>query len=345
MLLGERIKSARLRANLSLRALAKRVGVSAQAISKYERNLDIPSSSVLIRLSKELGVSSEFFLRPSIVSITKPAYRCHPSRIYKRALINIKAQVQEWLERYITIEKIVGEEQKFSLPNIVRRITKSEDVENIAIELRKYWNLGLDAIPNLTETLETLGIKVGFVQGEKHFDGLCLTANNKIPVIVIQENDKIPGDRQRLSLAHELAHLILEFPEDWKIKDVERAAFRFAGAFLVPKPMVIKELGAKRHSLNIDELHLLKHKYGMSMQAWVYRARDLKIIPEVAAIKLFREFRREGWHITEPGNPYPSESTSRLNRLVLRALNERLINSQRAKELLGKSSDQLTSSL
>ncbi len=343
MLLGERIKSARLRANLSLRALAERVGVSAQAISKYERNLDIPSSSVLIRLSKELDVSLEFLLRPSLVILTEPAYRCHPTRISKRALINIKAQVQEWLERYITIEKLLGEEQKFIMPAIARRFAKLEDVEIVAIELRTHWKLGLDAIPNLTETLESLGIKVGFVQREKHFDGLCLTANGKIPVIVIQE--KIPGDRQRLSLAHELAHLILEFPRNWRIKDIERAAFRFAGAFLVPEPMVIKELGAKRHFLDIDELHFLKRKYGMSMQAWVRRAHDLEIISKATAVNIYREFRRQGWHLSEPGEPYPSESSSRIERLILRALREGVIKEERAKELRGKPLAQLTSQL
>lgn len=343
MFLGERIKSARLRANLSLRDLSEKVGVSAQAISKYERNLDIPSSSVLIRLSKALDVSLEFLLRPSLVTLTEPAYRCHPTRISKRALINIKAQVQEWLERYITIEKLLGEEQEFIMPLIARRIAKSEDVEIIAKELRKYWNLGLDAIPNLTEIFESCGIKVGFVQGDEHFDGLCLTANEKIPVIVIRE--KIPGDRQRLSLAHELAHLILEFPRNWEAKDIERTAFRFAGAFLAPEPMVVKELGAKRHSLGIDELHFLKHKYGMSMQAWVRRAYDLEVISKATAMNLYKEFRRQGWHITEPGNPYPPESTSRLQRLVLRAWQEGIINSERARELLGKPPAQLVSQL
>ncbi|MDW8291222.1 MAG: helix-turn-helix transcriptional regulator, partial [Armatimonadota bacterium] len=52
MNLGERLKSARKRAGLSMRALAERAGVSAQAISKYERGQDVPSSVVIIRLAK-----------------------------------------------------------------------------------------------------------------------------------------------------------------------------------------------------------------------------------------------------------------------------------------------------
>ena len=84
------------------------------------------------------------------------------------------------------------------------------------------------------------------------------------------------------------------------------------------------------------ELHLLKHKYGLSMPAWVYRAKDLGLISPSAAASFFRYFRQQGWHREEPGDPYPSEEPQRLKRLVLRALAEDLITESRAAELLGR---------
>jgi transcriptional regulator with XRE-family HTH domain len=39
-----------------LRALSEEVGVSAMAISKYERDLDVAGSGVLLRLAQALGV-------------------------------------------------------------------------------------------------------------------------------------------------------------------------------------------------------------------------------------------------------------------------------------------------
>jgi transcriptional regulator with XRE-family HTH domain len=66
-MIGERIKIARRAAGLSQRALAKAVGVSAMAISKYERELDTPGSDVLLRLAQALGVKTEYFLRPTTV--------------------------------------------------------------------------------------------------------------------------------------------------------------------------------------------------------------------------------------------------------------------------------------
>ena len=57
---GERIKLARKRAGLSLRALAHKMNdaVTAQAIGKYERNEMTPSSEVLIKLTEVLDVRS-----------------------------------------------------------------------------------------------------------------------------------------------------------------------------------------------------------------------------------------------------------------------------------------------
>ena len=46
-MLGERIQQARKAAGLSLRGLAEKTGVTAMAISKYERNESVPSSKVL----------------------------------------------------------------------------------------------------------------------------------------------------------------------------------------------------------------------------------------------------------------------------------------------------------
>lgn len=334
MNLGERLKSARKRAGLNMRALAERAGVSAQAISKYERGLDIPSSAVSIRLAKALGVSLEWLLRPTQVSLSTPSYRSHRSQLGSRVKEQLEEQVREWLERYMTIEDIMGERQLFQLPPISRVIEHEEDAELVAEELRRSWNLGDDAIPGLISTLEAQGICIGVMPAPDHFDALTLFANEKTPVIVVRKG--APGDRQRMSLAHELGHLVMEIPAYWSDTAIESVVFRFAGAFLVPRSAAIRELGERRTYLDLYELHLLKHRYGMSMQAWIHRARDLGIISHSVAQGLYRLFRVRGWHTKEPGDPYPPEDTTRLERMVLRALVEGLISEGRAVELLGR---------
>jgi len=330
MVIGERLRSARRTAGMSQRDLGEAVGRSAMAICKYERGLDVPSSGVLLRLAEALQVQTEYFVRPMTVELSKPSYRRRMSLPRKQESA-ILGQVQEWLERYLEVEALLGLMPVFELPaGLDRRVRQVDEAERVAEELRRGWDLGLDPIESLVEVLEEKGIKVGLVEGHDDFDALTVWANQSAPVIVLKRD--LPGDRQRLSLAHELAHLVLQPADD---VDVEKAAFRFAGAFLVPASAARFELGERRRTLGMDELHMLKHKYGLSMQAWVYRARGLAILSEPAARRLFEQFRRQGGHRKEPGVPVPSEEPRRLNRLVLRALAEDLISQTRAAELLG----------
>jgi Zn-dependent peptidase ImmA (M78 family)/DNA-binding XRE family transcriptional regulator len=330
MAVGERLKMARQMAGVSQRALAEQTGVSAMAISKYERDVMTPSSEVLIQLAQALDVQVGFFLRPVTAKLTAPAFR-RRSRLAAKAQRAILAKTQAWLERYLDVESFFADRPVFTMPAIGRQVTTLEDVEDVALALREAWNLGLDPIDNLIEVLKRHGIKVGVIKGADDFDALTLWANESDPVMVVR--DGMPGDRQRFSLAHELGHLILEPVGEL---DEEKAAFRFAGAFLVPRPMARYELGQNRRNLDLHELHLLKHKYGVSMQAWVYRARDLDIISEHTARQLWIRFRAEGWREVEPGDQIPPETPGRMKRLVLRALAEDVISESRAAELLGQ---------
>jgi Zn-dependent peptidase ImmA (M78 family)/transcriptional regulator with XRE-family HTH domain len=328
--IGERLKVARHSAGLNQRDLAEAAGISAMAISKYERDLDTPSSGVLLRLARALDVKTEYFLRPITITVSAPAYRRRTSLPRKQEQA-IAAQIQEWLERYLDVESFFGGPPEFELPSDVNcRVASLDEVERVAIELRQGWDLGLAPIESLVEVLEDRGIKVGLVEGHQDFDSLTFWVDDAVPVIVVKRD--VLGDRQRFNLAHELGHLVLKPAEG---VDEEDAAYRFAGAFLVPEPVARFELGSHRQTLGPHELHLLKHKYGVSMQAWIYRAKNLGILSESAATRLFHEFRQQGWHREEPGDQIPPEEPARMKRLVLRALAEDLISRSRAAELLG----------
>ena len=328
MTIGERIKQARKANSLSLRDLAELVGVSATAISKYERDMDIPGSGVLLRLAQSLNVKIDFFFRQAHQSFQLESFRKHASLGIKDQ-DSIQMCIQDWLERYLEVESFFpGEEMGSSLPGY--QVRTMEDVESAALQLRALWNLGDDAIVNLVQLLEDHRIKVGSVSGYVHFDA-CTFQLDQNPIIV--SKTEISGDRQRFNLCHELGHIVLDVQGDM---DTERAVNRFAGAFLVPAETARFELGDHRSDLNPNELILLKQKYGLSMQAWVYRARDLKIISELTAKHLFQKFRMSGWHKQEPGRPYPSETSLRMEQLIYRALSEDLISRSRGQELLGR---------
>lgn len=99
------------------------------------------------------------------------------------------------------------------------------------------------------------------------FDGLQATVAGQ-PLIVV--SSQWQGDRQRFTLAHELGHLLLADRLAEGL-DEEKACNHFASAFLLPGESVRQHLGAKRHSIEVRELYLLKHEFGLSMQACLYR--------------------------------------------------------------------------
>jgi len=330
MNIGGRLKLARKAAGFSLRALANEVGVSANAISKYETEKDIPGSRVLLRLAQVLGVSVEFFLRPVNIPVQVQAFRKHASLKIKEQTA-VEMRIQEGIERYLAVESFFPDIQAAPVIHSYP-IVSFEDVELAAEKLRTDWNLGLDAIENLVQLLEDQGIKVWQVDGYSDFDA-CVFLANDLPIIAVKAGTS--GDRQRFNLAHELGHIILQIPEDL---DEEKACQRFAGSFLIPASTLRRELGSKRSALTMEELQVLKKKYGMSMQALIYRAGQLGIIRDSVSTRLFIQFANKGWKKMEP-YPIPEEQPTRMKQLVYRALAEDLISRSKALELLGNSQD------
>ncbi len=326
MSIGSRILRARKGANLSQRELAERMGLSAMMISKYENDQSVPDSAMLLRFSEALKIKPDYFFRPDSFSVELLAYRKHV-RLGQKKLEAIKIHIQDWLERYLEVEDFFPQEKiQISLPTYP--VETIEDIEVVINNLRKTWHLGLDPIENLIQLLEDKGLKVGLVSGYDDFDACTFTFDGNL---VIASKSEISGDRQRFNVAHELGHLILECHPDL---NHEKAANRFAGALLVPDEQVLYELGTLRNDLDMRELYLLKHKYGLSMQAWIYRAKDLKIISQSTFVQLNKRFRSKHWHRQEPGDPYPTEQPVRMEKLIYRALSEDLITRSKAQELL-----------
>jgi Zn-dependent peptidase ImmA (M78 family) len=210
------------------------------------------------------------------------------------------------------------------------------DADRAAQYLREHWNLGNDPIPNLVELLEERGIKVLVVDSEENIDGLAAQVRRSrgepVPVIVIRRG--VHGERQRFNLAHELGHMVMDVQGDDKF--CEKAAHRFAGAFLMPAEALWSNVGRHRSSIGWSELFALKQLLGASVQAITYRCADLGIFPPVLSQRLFREFSRLGYRSApnyEP-NQLSEEKAGRFDRLCYRALAEGAISEPKTAELL-----------
>lgn len=334
---AERFVRARKASGLSMQALADQVGLSANAIKKYEHGDAMPSSANLLKLAKALNVRSEYFFRPSKIEVTGIEYRKRASTPQK-TLNKIHSDVMDQAERWYELLDIYPDSAKpiptFDLPaGLPQLISDYDQLDDVADCVRMHWGLGLNPIHDMVDTFESRGLMVilTHVDTDKKFDGLAGTIKDQ-PLIVISGAQA--GDRQRFTLAHELGHLVLNGRLAGAL-DEEKACHRFAGAFLLPRSASIQELGEKRSNLEDRELYMLKHEYGISMAAIAIRAMQCDIITKAYYERVVRTFSTKGWRTEEPGDQYPAERTMLFEQLVYRALSEEYIGESKAAELMG----------
>jgi Zn-dependent peptidase ImmA (M78 family) len=319
--------------------------VTAQAIGKYERDEDMPSSGVLRALASALRVPDEYLLGADDMVLDGVEFR-KKEIASKREEAHVEGQALHLLERYLAIEDVLA------LPSVEwdrpreapYPITAIADAENAARTMRTHWRLGIDPILNLSELLEEHGIKILSTE-LSDIDGLTACVNRKngapIPVIVVKGNTW--SERKRFSLAHELGHMVMGIREG---VDAEKAANRFAGAFLMPAEAFWREIGKQRTTISLGEFLRLKELFGTSFQAITYRCLSLGIITGAVFKKLFQVFTERGWRkppYEELGAiPADQEQPRRMERLCFRALAEGLISESKAAEILGLSVRSLT---
>ncbi len=333
-MLSVRLHRARKAAGLSLRDLGKSVGVSHAAITKYKDGIAMPSSDILIGLSRTLNVRTEYFFRPESVALEGIEYRKRSS-LPKKRLDAITHEVIDQIERRIELENLFPQSpvKAFTtVDGLAASIEAMDQIEEVAERVRNAWDLGSDPIPDLIDVLETNGIRVFMIEADadNKFDGLAARVSG-MPIVVVGRY--WPGDRQRFTLAHEVGHLMLEgrLPADL---DEEMACNSFAGAFLFPRASVLQELGEHRNAIELKELGLLKEEFGLSMAGILYRARSLGIISTAYREEQAKLFRFKGWYRKEPGRDYPTEKAHIFEQLVFHALAEEYIGESKAAELM-----------
>lgn len=332
-----RLKMARSMRGLSMDELAERMQgvVTKQSISKYEQGKMMPNSTVLLAISRALQLPVDYFFRESI-QIEPIRFRID-ERIPCRSAQQMIAVAQDKVERYLMLEDLLAINSSFKNPLLKCKVATSEDAENAAELLRKKWELGTYPIFSVYEMLESVGVKLlEFETGDSHVLGFSTLVNRSIPLIVINLSANATTERKRFTALHELGHLLLHFSDTLTAKECAHLCNRFASAVLCPSSVFFRELGEHRTAFTLDELISLKCRYGISIAAIVYRAKELGIISiayynQIFDQRIHENLLEEGW------GTYPiSEHTDRFERLLQRAAAEQVISLSRAAELANK---------
>lgn len=342
---GQRLRLARKQAGLSMQALAESLtpGISAQAINKYEADKMMPSSAVLVGLSKSLGVSLDFLMGGQVHALQSLEWR-KTSNASAQDRAKAEMVVIGKLEDYLAIEDILEIHQPDNPFAEVRidRVDGDGALDRKALEVREKWQLGIDPIPSMTALLEDKGLKVIETDLPERINGMAChveRADDLPPTEVIVVARQTNVERKRFNLAHELAHRIIAGTGNASIR-LEPAMNRFAGAFLIPAEHLTALAGENQRGVTYHEIMRLKRTYGVSAAAMLMRLGQVGILSRAAVEYAFKTYARS-WRSTEPeaiedGEGFAAfEVPQRFEGLVWRALGEELISPVRAAQMLG----------
>lgn len=291
---AKRLTEAREFKGLKMTDLASLVGVTRQAISGFENNIHDPSPETLSRIASILGFNREFFVDNEHYNaeITGPLFFRSNQTATKRSRSISEVQAQ-WTVR--AFEKIESDLTlpEVKLPNFDIYDFESltdEEIEEIAIQTRHFFGLGLGPISNMTLLLENHGIPIIFSNSSNKVHGFSFGTTTGRKFIVA--DNKSSGCRARYSIAHELGHLILHktldvnFLADKELfKLVEKQADHFASAFLMP----LNTFPSEFYSSKLDALQRMKKRWKVSIAAIGMRAKQLNLINDNQASYIWRQ--------------------------------------------------------
>lgn len=294
-------------------AVAEALGIAQGTISKIENGTLEPSPEIIAKLSAHLGFPVDFFYQEMKIKEL-------PSSLFRRRLTNvpqrtIKAVRARWaiVVRGLSSLLAAVEFPECRAPSFDIG-TLGISPEEAARRVRSQWALPIGPITNVIAMLEQMGVLVvPFDFGTDRIDGMSVhdRRENLPPVIFV--NHRIPGDRQRYTLLHELGHLIMHthLASVDEGMDVEHEADLFASEFLLPSEQIMGHLV----SVNLATLHGLKLHWKASMASLLMKADALHLLTDRQKNILWAQFSKRGWRTVEP-NPIAPEEPTLLKQLI-----------------------------
>jgi Zn-dependent peptidase ImmA (M78 family)/DNA-binding XRE family transcriptional regulator len=309
LIYGERIKQARELNGLTQSELAEQVGCNQSAIAHFENNRILPSNEILKRIADVTRVLPNFFERePSDFSLGSLSYR-------SRRSFSKKEEAKAYQYASTMYEQVKHLSNKLSLPPL--RFPRISEKPALSARVTRA-SLGLAPDKPISRLLNTFEYNGGLafvtpfpllkIDAFSHWVNLDIDR----PIIIVSCN--IPGDRMRFSVAHEIGHLVMHIAPKGTMTIMEKEADSFAAEFLMPEDAIKSELIAP---VTLTSIAQLKPKWGVSMQALIHRAHDLRIITDRQYRYLFEQLSTRGWRTREPSNlDIPIEAPQAFSKMV-----------------------------
>jgi Zn-dependent peptidase ImmA (M78 family)/DNA-binding XRE family transcriptional regulator len=321
---GVRLREAREVRNLRAVELSEMLGVSPQAVSSYETGKKSPSPAIAESLVRILNLPPAFFTSPDERGeLDEPPFFRSMSGATKQARTRA-ARRERWLEQITDYLSDTVSFPEVNFPDLSPPadplMLTDDDIEHYAEDTRKYWGMSEGPISNVVYLLENQGAVVARDSfGAATLDSLTVVSPSSRPFVMIG-TDKGTPVRWRFDAAHELGHVMLHSHLDRRrltkpadFKQIEQQAHLFAGAFLLPAAPFADDFFAA----SLDTLQEMKPRWKVSIGAMMMRARQLNLMSEQTARRMWINYSRRGWRRSEPlDDVMPVESPRLLHKAI-----------------------------
>ncbi len=301
---GELVRLARQMRGLKQNELERKAGLPTGTLTHIEngtRRRPVPEDRIqAICRALELGPDFLFGtcrLRGSLgeVHFRRSSSASAPERHRRVAQLSLLQHLVEECSALCDPPEPARPLSRRSIPDFLdeEREGRVSSAAHAAYALRLEWGIPPGPISNLLDVIESAGIFVACYPMQSELDGLSMWPEDGLPVVIL--NSGMPGCRQRLTLAHELGHLLLHSRHrDGHVMESE--AWSFAAEFLAPVNDIFPDLSL----LTTRTLEQLKLEWGISMSAIARRAHELGAIAEHAYRGILINFQKRGWRKAEP---------------------------------------------
>lgn len=321
---GVRLKEALQFRGMKMTELANLTGISKQSLSNYANESNVPPYENVLKIASSLEFPTDYFMTEDLcTTATDNSYfrsQAAATKTAQRAQVikmEYVAKMYDALLDYIDWPELSLPEISFKQNDDLAEVDTPEmfeQIEEVANQVRRQWRLGTGPIDNFQFVLESHGIIVtsskcvaseidAFSQKVRIGKG---REQGYVYIIAVAVGEK-PIERLRFDMAHELGHILLH-PWEESNEDLDKDAFNarekqanmFASALLLPRRTFTRDIAA--YATELDYYRHLKRKWRISIQAMMYRTRQLGIITGNQFSYMMRQVSKNGWRKHEPGD-------------------------------------------
>jgi Zn-dependent peptidase ImmA (M78 family)/transcriptional regulator with XRE-family HTH domain len=324
--IGRNIRYLRRERGWTLAGLASRAKMSEVPLGRIERGVNAPSAAAIYNLSKALNVSVATLFAEEHESL-----RLHRFENEKKPFLvatdmknlfssQIKSMAKDIIEGFQALEDICFAQKRAKIPLFIPFDTDEHGMEILSLTVRRYMGIEYGIVFDYFELFESQGFRVIAVPMPKPIDGFSYYDPVNQNAFFFLNTKKNP-ERQLFHLAYEFGSLLIttaaiqrnevllenasQKPYNKKPFTEHRAARRFAATFLMPSGAVIdtvRQLGIQKKQWSYELLLRIKHRFGVSTEAFLYRLDELGLI-HPSLLKPLKHKITDHYNKTDYGEP------------------------------------------